>query len=290
MKTPSYISESALAAARRPCGQTAAQSDADSCPITDIFIKGKNMVQIIYFFITLFLIFSNSSNASILGMEYKEIIFNQNDTTIDAIWADNLKITQSGLESPKLESLMSIETWIKINKMSAGYAWRPPENSNIRLFIDGIGSETFPLQVYVRFGCDGKHWSTWYKMNIDFNYKFFRKKAKWIFSYELRIPKDKQENEYSKLFSEWGQTDVAWSSDENAFCEYLINKKPDFFRDNFPFIGYLQFLFESSSLKEKIIIKSISIESAYGVGGMHSKPKEGYIPDYNSKWHLNIGK
>jgi hypothetical protein len=66
--------------------------------------------------------------------------------------------------------------------------------------------------------------------------------------------------------------DVPWRSDEEAAVRWILQKQPDFFEKNLPFVGYVQFRMEGS-MPGSQRIKKIRMQLDWMVGGLHALPK-----------------
>lgn len=89
---------------------------------------------------------------------------------------------------------------------------------------------------------------------------------------EISIPYS--QDKYRKLMRDWWKTNPIWNSDEHEFCEWLIKKEPDFFKKEFPFIGYVQVLTEFDSVRNAQKLKSMKVAYSWGVSGLQSIPKD----------------
>ena len=81
--------------------------------------------------------------------------------------------------------------------------------------------------------------------------------------------------------------EVPWASDEEAAVKWILKEKnPNFLEEDIPFVGYLQFRYESS-LRGGERLKGIKINASYGVGGLHSTPNdESVYKDQDGPWRF----
>ena len=77
--------------------------------------------------------------------------------------------------------------------------------------------------------------------------------------------------------------DVPWRNDEEAAVKWILEKQPDFFEKQIPFIGYVEFMHEAP-LYGGQRIRSLEASVFYGMGGLHSPPK-----DKNDKRYTEFG-
>lgn len=231
------------------------------------------------------LLIVETGNAEIIDGNQGEILFTEIKTAPDAIWSSSFRLTKDGLSGPQPRPKTSYEVWLQSGKFPAGLAWRPPRSANVNVQVFGRASiADFPLEGYVRYGCDGAHWSTWYHMKPA-----EKRPPDAIHSYTAHIwlPSVAGE-EYEMLMRQWQKTDPDWPSDEDALCRWILKRKPDFFRDHVPFIGYIEIRLEDNGLRDAISITRISVATSWGVGGLHVSPKEGTKADYDKDWCLEL--
>lgn len=224
--------------------------------------------------------------AAILSLEKTEIVFEKDKVPEGVAWSPTFTLTEDGLFSPQPELNTSYEVWIQTQKIPAGLSWRPPHSTRLTLSVYGVAPNGFPLDAYVRYGCDGVHWSTWYWMPAG------EKPAEGAlntYACELRLPQAARES-YEALMAAWRETDPDWACDEDALCRWLVKKRPEFFAQEFPFIGYVQFRLEHSGLHEQVKVKSLSAQMSWGVGGRATVPKSGRRPPTHEKWRFDLGE
>jgi hypothetical protein len=75
------------------------------------------------------------------------------------------------------------------------------------------------------------------------------------------------------MLSEYAKLDVPWKSDEDAAVRWILDKQPDFFARQLPFIGYVQFRYEDGFYGGQRIT-SFKADASCGIGGIHSAPKD----------------
>ena len=86
----------------------------------------------------------------------------------------------------------------------------------------------------------------------------------------------------------WWKTNPNWSSDEDALCRWIAANAPRFFEKNIPFIGYVQIRLESLDPPEKLTMEKLAIAYSWGVGGIHSIPKDETKADKKSECHFEL--
>jgi hypothetical protein len=94
-----------------------------------------------------------------------------------------------------------------------------------------------------------------------------------VFRGTLRVPYREQAR-YTELRLEYSRRDdVPWSSDEEALVKEILKREPAFFEKSTPFIGYVQFLYETQ-LRGGQRMQGLKVEVNWFVGGPHHAPKD----------------
>lgn len=184
-----------------------------------------------------------------------------------------LQVTPKGLgwNHPENEKNVSRDFWIETTKpIGLGESWRPTQSVIITATITPPVSSG---QLFVRYSADAKHWSSWQVLNEP---RRLPENAVDIETYqqEIRVPYRSQRAFQKELQKYARRDDVAWGSDEEALCKELTAKNPNYFRKTIPFVGYVQFLYEGS-LPSGQRIRSMKVQMHWGVGGVHTLPKDG---------------
>jgi hypothetical protein len=229
------------------------------------------------------LLLSQQSSASILGFQTLELNFkNQDEVSAKVQWSnkDKLNITSQGIGTsldPAVVVNTSIET---LGAFAVGYSWRPIQSAHVSVEISPprrtlslANGQTFVPSAgsfYVRYSPDAKHWSSW--QVIELNKGTQKNDGSWKFDGQIGIPQ-KERKSYQDLLEQYHRMDVQWTSDEEAAVKWILSKDPNFFSRQIPFIGYLQFLFETT-LNGGQRIEKIKINVAYGVSGLSTIPKD----------------
>lgn len=228
---------------------------------------------------------ASSADASILDFKSLAIDFtNASDAEAKATWSepDKLAVATNGLGWDG-EAASSRDGWIQTIPLALGLSWRPPYAVSVRIsihpkcteFVLNSGQKSTPYagDAYVRYSPDLRHWSTWQVLQPSEPQSNAEKQNPGRhFSGAIRIPYVERE-EYSRLISEYSRLDVPWKSDEDAAVRWIIEKEPDFFAEQLPFMGYVQFRYEAGFYGGQRII-SFKADVSYGMSGMHSAPKD----------------
>jgi hypothetical protein len=169
---------------------------------------------------------------------------------------------------------LTIET---TQPIAVGWQWRPVRGVFImatieppEAFLVRPGSDVYPAgQFYARYSPDAKHWSSW--QNLEMRPKD-REHPTQVYHGELRVPY-KEQAAYNKLICKYARLDVPWQSDEEAALKWILKTNPAFLEKNLPFVGYVQFLFETQ-LHGGQNLHRIVVRLTYSAGGMHQPPKD----------------
>jgi hypothetical protein len=218
------------------------------------------------------------ARGSILGMERLEIDCTTPECREKIRWSDSkIDVTKEGLGWDGPENA-SRDLWIEITQpLAVGLSWRPAQAVSIRAEIEAPADVTFHEngvsyrfgQLYARHSPDGHHWSSWQEIEAIPPTK---EKPRIAYSGSLRVPY-RERVRYSELLAEYRKLDVPWSSDEEAAVRWIVEREPDFFEKQIPFIGYIQFLYEHSQ-PGGARIKSLTFEAGFGLSGIHTIPKD----------------
>lgn len=209
---------------------------------------------------------------------------NADDANAKATWSDPQinDIAKNGLGwdgDPAAER----DSWIQTKPMALGLSWRPTYAISVRAavyppareFTIANGQKSTPDagDVYVRYSPDRVHWSNWQALQRAEPQSIEEKKSPGRhYSGTIRVAY-KDRSEYSQLLSEYSQKDVPWKSDEEAAVGWILERNPEFFAKHLPFIGYVEFLYEAGFYGGQRIA-SFKADISYGMGGIHSIPRD----------------
>jgi hypothetical protein len=216
--------------------------------------------------------------ATIGGMQQLKLDFTKADVAKQATWTKHEKLVRDGrglrFDAPGTDSLdFSIQT---TEPYAIGTTWRPARGASIVARVsppfapiklpNGETYTPYAGSMFARYSPDAKHWSSWQVLRSTTTAKAFE------FSGELGVPRAAA-SEYDELLTKYGKLDVPWKSDEEAAVKWIVAAQPDFFEKHQPFVGYVQFLYETS-LSGGQPIAHVDIDISFAVGGGASKPKD----------------
>jgi hypothetical protein len=128
----------------------------------------------------------------------------------------------------------------------------------------------------VRYSPDLKHWSSWQCLQrAEAQSNEEKKNPGRYYSGTIRVP-CRERSEYGRLLSQYSTLDVPWKSDEEAAVRWMLERDPESFSKQIPFIGYIEFLFEGGFHGGQRI-QSLRAEVSYAMGGMHCTPRDAAV-------------
>ncbi len=184
-----------------------------------------------------------------------------------ATWSspEQITVTPEGLGWGTPAERGSRDFWLETKPIGIGESWRPASDARIRATTE-LGSSGL---LYARYSADGKHWTTWQHLEEVGQAVGTRQ----VFQGTLRVPYRDQAN-YTRLRMEYARREnVPWRSDEEALVKEILERDPRFFEQTTPFIGYVQFLFESQ-LAGGDRLKGLQADIHWELGGKHQPPKD----------------
>jgi len=189
--------------------------------------------------------------------------------------SDRMDVTADGLGWDGEENA-SFSAWIQTEPIAIGTSWRPSTNAGIRVIIDRdwswthrVGTITASGTLYVRHGPDGAHWSSWQVLSSQRDPKDPAKGTSYVG--EISVPR-RERVAYEAHLRQYRARDVPWKSDEQAACRWILERDPRFFEKNRPFVGYLQFLYETSIYGGRRI-RGMTVRAHWVLPGPYSPPK-----------------
>jgi hypothetical protein len=180
-----------------------------------------------------------------------------------AEWADpdRIKVTAEGLGWGTTDDVGSRDFWLQTEPIGIGYSWRPTSITTIRASVEGNAAGGL---FYARYSADGKHWTTWQQLDS---------KDRGTFQGTLRVPYRESARYHELRLAYARRADVDWGSDEEALVKDILRREPTFFAKSTPFIGYVQFLYETQ-LRGGERIKALKVEADWWLSGKHVAPRK----------------
>jgi hypothetical protein len=176
---------------------------------------------------------------------------------------DKIKATREGLGWGDRDDKGSRDVWLQTEPIGLGYSWRPTSIASIKATVEGAGADGL---LYARYSADGKRWTTWQHIEAA-------GKGPGVFRGTLRVPY-REATRYHQLRLEYERRDdVPWGSDEEALVKDILKREPKFFEKTTPFIGYVQFLYETQ-LGGGERMKGLRVEAGWFLSGLHHQPNK----------------
>jgi hypothetical protein len=228
-------------------------------------------------FAAVVLAFPGPAPASILSMNrYVLDLTKPDEAKAKAEWSgpERIAVTADGLGWGTPAEQGSRDVWLQTTEPFAlGLSWRPTMSASLRVTVNGPGENG---QVYARYSADGKHWTTWQPLEAGPpppGTPGMPKGPTQTFRGWLRVPY-RERAKYAELLQEYTRRqDVPWSSDEEALAREVVRGDPQFFAKQTPFVGYVQLLYECQ-LPAGRRLRGLEVEAGWGVGGLHTIPKD----------------
>jgi hypothetical protein len=195
-------------------------------------------------------------------------------------WAEpeHFRVDAKGLGWGKKGDGGSREFSLQTEPLGLGLSWRPTTYASITATLAG---DFNPGDLYVRYSADRKHWTTWQCLHRDGTQPH-------VFQGLVSVP-NRERNRYDELRMTFRRSkDVVWCCDEEAFAQELTKDDPAFFQKSTPFVGYVQFLYETR-LRAGDRIESINIGAVWSVGGKSVLPKDPKVQeDRDGPWRFQV--
>jgi hypothetical protein len=241
----------------------------------------------------IFLAATMAARSQIQDHKTLEIDFTKPGYEEKVSWSEADSSVTSGGLGWNGKSTSSPDVWFLTEPMALGLHWRPASMVSVVAKISsGMGSKDAQPDpsmapwfgsVYVRYGPDRKHWTDWQVLQVlQVDENLLRKKDQVLFTSTLRIP-NRDREDYEKLLREFQRkANVSWGSDEGAAVRWIVAEDPTFFEKRVPFMGYLQFLYESRLQKTRRVA-SFSVDVEYALGGRAILPREDVLSQFNER-------
>lgn len=183
---------------------------------------------------------------------------------------EKVKQTEEGLIFEKTTPITTREFFLLTKAYPIGLSWRPTYGAKLDIELTPPRPS---YSVYVRYSPDMKNWSCWHSMQEKHHGWIAVKQAGSNQSYiQLQIPQ-KERKEYLDYLRQHMKMDVPWGGDEEAVVNWILTQEPDFFEKQIPFMGYIQFLCESS-VRDGQFPPKMKVSIKWGVGGLMSGPQD----------------
>jgi hypothetical protein len=202
----------------------------------------------------------------VMDSRHLELDFTNPDVAQQANWTKSasLKLGPHGLifEAPG-KPYASVDLHLQTEPIAIGLNWQPVLSAVISASLSP--RTPIPGPMFVRYSADTKHWSPWQLLDTSTDchpqcYGFNGK-------VEISQP---DRREFQDLCYEYHKQRPG-PPDEEACAQWVLHSQPDFFATHFPFIGYVQLLYEIP-LYDGQGIEHLDVAMYYSYGGNFQDP------------------
>jgi hypothetical protein len=196
-----------------------------------------------------------------------------------ATWSDpdKLDVTPAGLGWDG-DPRGSRDAWIESVPVAVGFSWRPVISVSVTAEVLPPGKFIFREnqtiwpggEIYARYSPDRKHWSSWHCLEMQPPRN--KRGPRQTYKGTVRVPY-REAKAYRALIRKYVRMDVPWGSDEEAAVRWILEDDPRFFEKQLPFVGYVQFLYETVMRGGKRL-KGLRFELHFGAGGAHMPARD----------------
>lgn len=196
-----------------------------------------------------------------------------------ATWSkpDRLDVTPDGLGWDGT-SKGQYDAWIESVPVAVGWSWRPVIAVTVTAEVLPPGKFTFREnqttwprgEIYARYSPDRKHWSSW--QCLEMQHPKDKRNPRQTYRGTVRVPY-REMKAYRELILEYRRMNVPWGDDEEAAVRWILRDDPRFFEKQLPFVGYVQFLYETGIYGGKRL-KALRFELSYGTSGLHQPARD----------------
>jgi len=229
------------------------------------------------------------SRAAIIGESSLTIDFTDSkDAARKAEWSepDLVTPTEQGLGWDGASNF-NRDAWIRTKPIGVGLSWRPLTRAHVSVTITpearAVSQSNIEAlgDVYIRYSPDLKNWSDWQALTsrptlvgepVKEGEPPRAVPMTRTYSGQIGVPRVAQEA-YQKLLREYAKLDVPWRSDEEAAAKWILQRDPEFFKNHLPFIGHIQFLYETQ-LHGGRRLESFEARLPWVVSGLHHGPRD----------------
>jgi len=186
---------------------------------------------------------------------------------------DKLALSEKGLGWEAKEGQILSSAWFQTTApIPLGYAWTPTAGVTIHAHLDVdfpyIGANSLGV-LYVRYSPDTKNWSAWQALEGD--RRPDKSRLTHDYSGAVIIPQ-RDRTPYYALLQEFYKLHPESAGDEEDAVRWIVKNDPHYFEKTLPFVGYIQFLFESP-LHGGEHLKSMHNLVIWTLPGIHTRSK-----------------
>lgn len=208
------------------------------------------------------------------------------DSKLSATWGAEgspLDISEKGLGCSKCTGNSFVFAWVMTSPIPLGSHGQPWDNADISVSVPRTKpDDSFALgNAFIRYSPDQKHWTTWQVLERQ-SEKSEAGPLLYPYKITLAIPRSTQEN-YDKLCAEFTATDPSRPFQHADAVRWILQKNPEYFSREIPFIGYVQVLVETG-LSDQQRIKGIHVSASSLIDQMIKRLKPQERGQLQGKW------
>lgn len=194
-----------------------------------------------------------------------------------------LDISEEGLGCSKCTGNSFVFAWVMTSPIPLGSHGQPWDNARLTVSVPRTKpNDPFALgDAFIRYSPDQKHWTTWQVLERQTE----NPEAGVLrdpYKITLAIPRSTQEN-YDKLCDEFAATDPSRTFQHADAVRWILQRNPEYFSQEIPFIGYVQVLVETG-LSDQQRIKGIYVSGFSFIDQMIKRLKPQEREQLQGKW------
>jgi len=223
------------------------------------------------------LVHGAAAEAQVIEIGAFDLDFTHPDTVKGRVetFPTDLKMSTKGLGyDEQTPATLPVMHFLTTQPTALGSGWTTVSNVTIhaRLKVDFKDNGMYALgNLYLRYSPDAVHWSTWQNTTGGTR----AHKASLVHTYEgrLSVP-DIEQEPYFDLLKQFYKAEPEQTGNEQAAVRWITKRDAHYFEKTLPFIGYIDFLFETS-LNSGQHIKSLHCAVIWSYPGLYSGPARG---------------
>jgi hypothetical protein len=194
---------------------------------------------------------TNPAHALIEGSDWLRVKFQDAQTSPTATYSPALTQRVEGL----FFTPQSGHLWVQTNTYSVGKSNRPPREAVITAQVHVDGLQSHELSVFVRYSADGKRWSNWSNMPASGG-----RSGNWEYQDTVLIPRVAR-HEFDEKMEEWARGGGDVREEQHLFLRWADRRGIDLFKNEIPFVKFVEVRIEIDSPKRLGVIREIAVET-----------------------------
>ena len=261
------------------------------------------------------------ASATLLDLAGERIYFTSDESargkaTWGALFDHSLDISAEGLGCRSATGNASVESWIQTEPIALGFHGQPWWDASVSVEINGYVDDagwSCVSRVFVRHSPDRKHWTSWQplekKRQAQLEAEAREHSERWekkpfplwrevakdphaegyakkiVFTGSLEIPRSARAR-FEALLAEFAATNPPRPKFHEDAVRWILARQPDYLSDaNPPFIGYVQFRFETY-LGDERRLRSASISFLTMIDDLAGHLQDGHDYSGYDRWRF----